>query len=114
MCFYDIVGENLDEFKVVIGVLIGKVVYNIKGNILYLIFSILVSYFLKIYMFFDYSILNMFRCCFIKFRLFIIDEILMVGIYMFNFINNRLQEIFCIKEVFGGIFLFLVGDLFQL
>lgn len=32
MCFYDIVGENLDEFKVVIGVLIGKVVYNIKGN----------------------------------------------------------------------------------
>lgn len=33
---------------------------------------------------------------------------------MFNFINNRLQEIFCTKTAFGGIFLLLVGDVFQL
>lgn len=106
MCFYDIVGENLDEFKVVIGVLIGKVVYNIKGNILYFIFSILVSYFLKIYMFFDYSILNMFRCCFIKFRLFIVDEILMVGFICLILLIIGYRKYFVLKKYLVGFFCF--------
>lgn len=114
MRFYDTAGENPDELKVVIGAPTGKAAYNIKGNTLHSIFSIPASHSLKTYMPLDHSTLNTLRCRFIKLRLLIIDEISMVGIHLFNFINNRLQEIFCTKEAFGGISLLLVGDLFQL
>ena len=33
---------------------------------------------------------------------------------MFNFLNARLQQIMGTKELFGGISLITVGDLFQL
>lgn len=38
-----ILGENLDDVKVVKVVFIGKVVFNIKGNILYFVFKIFVN-----------------------------------------------------------------------
>ena len=38
----------------------------------------------------------------------------MVGSGMFTFLNARLQQIMGTKELFGGISLITVGDLFQL
>ena len=38
----------------------------------------------------------------------------MVGSNMFSFINQKLQEISCIKQPFGGINMLLFGDLFQI
>ena len=38
----------------------------------------------------------------------------MVGVNLFIFINNRLQEIFGSSKAFGGISLFVGGDMFQL
>ena len=49
-----------------------------------------------------------------KLKLIFIDEISMVGIGMFNFLNLRLQQIMGTKEPFGGINLITAGDLFQL
>ncbi len=43
-----------------------------------------------------------------------IDEVSMVGNKMLNYINLRLQEIMGKKDVFGGIHVILIGDMFQL
>lgn len=43
-----------------------------------------------------------------------IDEFSMVGKKMFNFINQRLQEIIGCLEPFGGVSVIAFGDLFQL
>lgn len=51
-----------------------------------------------------------FRCLKVLF----IDEISMVGKKMFNFINQRLQEIMGCLEPFGGVSVIAFGDLFQL
>ena len=42
------------------------------------------------------------------------DEISMVGSSVFSFLKARLQEMMETKELFGGIILLTVGDLFQL
>lgn len=42
------------------------------------------------------------------------DEISMVGSRVFSFLKSRLQEMMETKELFGGIILLTVGDLFQL
>lgn len=47
-------------------------------------------------------------------KLFIIDEVSMVGQRMFMNIDERLRQIFCSKEDFGGKSIFVVGHLRQL
>ena len=44
----------------------------------------------------------------------IVDEVSMVGNEMLNFLYLRLQEIKGYKKHFGGVYIFLVEDLFQL
>ena len=48
-----------------------------------------------------------------KLKVLFIDEISMVGSGMFNFLNLRLQEIIGSTNLFGGISVITVGDLFQ-
>lgn len=47
-------------------------------------------------------------------RVLIIDEISMVGVALFNFIDKRLQEIMQNSKPFGGLHVIVVGDLFQI
>jgi len=47
-------------------------------------------------------------------RFILIDEISMVGYTLFNWINERLQQIFQNRELFGGISIIVSGDFFQL
>lgn len=84
-----IVGENLDDVKVVKVVFIGKVVFNIKGNILYFVFKIFVNRGFE-YCILDSNRLNIIRVWLKKFKIVFIDEIFMVGSGMFNFLNVRL------------------------
>ena len=58
--------------------------------------------------------LNTIRARLKKLKTVFIDEISMVGSGMFTFLNARLQQIMGAKELFGGISLITVGDLFQL
>ena len=58
--------------------------------------------------------LNTIRARLKKLKRVFIDEISMVGSGMFTFLNARLQQIMGTKELFGGISLITVGDLFQL
>ena len=58
--------------------------------------------------------LNTIRARLKKLKTVFIDEIFMVGSGMFTFLNARLQQIMGTKELFGGISLITVGDLFQL
>ena len=58
--------------------------------------------------------LNTFRIKYRNLKIVIIDEISMVGNRTLNFINTRLQQLMGTKEVFGGLSVIAVGDLYQL
>ena len=44
----------------------------------------------------------------------LIDEISMVGINLFNYVDRRLQDIMGLKKTFGGCHIICIGDLYQL
>ena len=58
--------------------------------------------------------LNTLRAKYLHLKFLIIDEISMVGCRMFNFINQRLQDILGRREPFGGISVLAIGDMYQL
>ena len=58
--------------------------------------------------------LNTFRIKYRNLKIVIIDEISMVGNRTLNFISTRLQQLMGTKEVFGGLSVIAVGDLYQL
>lgn len=62
----------------------------------------------------DVQQLGTFRVKFRSLKVVFIDEISMVGNKMFNFINLRLQEIFATEQIFGGVSIIAIGDMFQL
>lgn len=62
----------------------------------------------------DVQQLGTFRVKFRSLKVVFIDEISMVGNKMFNFINLRLQDIFATEQIFGGVSIIAIGDMFQL
>ena len=113
--YYDTTcGENPDEIKVVVGAPTAKAAFGVRGHTLHSLFALPANQSLAEYHKLDHSTLNTLRCRYAKLQILIIDEISMVGVNMFNFINSRLQEIFATSQPFGGISLLVVGDLFQL
>lgn len=107
-----IAGTNPDDVKVINTAPTGKAAFNIKGNTLHSAFTIPAN------RGFEYCALDSDRLNTIRSRLkklnVIFIEISMVGTGMFNFLNLRLQQIMGTKELFGGISMITVGDLFQL
>ena len=112
-CLNSIAGENPDDVKVVKAAPTGKAAFNIKGNTLHSAFKIPANRGFE-YCALDSDRLNTIRAQLKKLKTIFIDEISMVGSGMFNFLNARLQQIMGTKELFGGISLITVGDLFQL
>ena len=106
-------GENPDDVKVVKTAPTSKAAFNIKGNTLHAAFKIPANRGFD-YCALDSDRLNTIRAKLNKLRVIFIDEISMVGSGMFNFLNLRLQQIMGTNELFGGISLVTVGDLFQL
>ena len=112
--FYDSVpGGNPEDIKVLLTAPTGKAAFNIQGGTLHSTFLIPANQKLE-YKQLDQSRLNTVRSKLRHVKLVIIDKISMVGANMFNFINQRLQDIMGNSLPFGGINLLLVGDLFQL
>ena len=108
-----IAGENPDDVKVVKAAPTGKAAFNIKGNTLHSAFKIPANRGFE-YCSLDSDRLNTIRTHLKKLKTIVIDEISMVGSGLLNFLNARLQQIMGTNELFGGISLITVGDLFQL
>ena len=106
-------GENPDNIKVLKRAPTGKAAFNIKGNTLHSAFNIPVNRGFS-FCTLDRDRLNSIRTPLRKLQVIFIDEISMVGIGMFNFLNLRLQQITDTNRPFGGLSIIAVGDLYQL
>ena len=91
----------------------GKAAYLIKGLTNHSAFGIPANQGLR-YKMLSLDKLNTYRYKYSNLKWIIIDEISMCGSNMFNFINQRLQEIVGVKKPFGGVSVIAIGDLFQL
>lgn len=108
-------GENFNEVKILLLAPTGKAAYGIKGNTVHSALAIPACQSLKTYKPLDSSRLNTLRCKLRAVQLIFLDEISVIGNTMLNVqINNRLKDIKGSKEVFGGISIIALGDLFQL
>ena len=108
-------GKNFNEVKILLLALTGKAAYGIKGNTVHSALAIPACQSLKTYKPLDSSRLNTLRCKLGAVQLIFLHEISMIGNTMLNVqINNRLKDIKGSKEVFGGISIIALGDLFQL
>ena len=108
-------GEDFHEVKILLLAATGKAAFGIQGNTIHSTSAISASQSLKIYKPLDSSRLNSLRCKIREVKLIFLDEISMVGNTMFNVqINNRLKDVMCSKELFGGVSIIALGDLFQL
>ncbi|XP_070548911.1 uncharacterized protein [Ptychodera flava] len=106
-------GENPDDCRLLLCAPTGKTADNINGSTIHAAFKVPASQGYK-YKPLDSDRLNTLRAKYQNLSVVIIDEISMVGNELFNFINLRLQQIKGNNQVFGGISVICVGDLFQL
>ena len=108
-------GENFNEVKILLLASTGKAAFGIKGSTIHSTLAIPACQSLKNYKPLDSSRLNTLRCKLCAVKLIFLDEISMVGNTMFNvLINNRLKDIMGSSDVFGGVSIIALGDLFQL
>ena len=105
-------GENPDDKRILLCAYMGFAAFNISGQ------TISSAFHRKIFQkgtnHLSADELNTFRMKYRHLKLVIIDEISMVGNMTLNFINIRLQQLMGTKEVFGGLSVITVGDLYQL
>ena len=105
-------GENPDDKRILLCAYMGFAAFNISGQ------TISSAFHQKVYQkgtnHLSADELNTFRIKYRHLKLAIIDEISMVGNRTLNFINIRLQQLMGTKEVFGGLSVIAVGDLYQL
>ena len=105
-------GENPDDKRILLCAYMGFAAFNISGQ------TISSTFHQKMYQkgtnHLSADELNTFRIKYRHLKLVIIDEISMVGNRTLNFINIRLQQLMGTKEVFGGLSVIAVGDLYQL
>ena len=104
-------GENPDDKRILLCAYMGFAAFNISGQ------TICSAFHRKMYQGTNHlsaDELNTFRIKYRHLKIIIIDEISMVGNMTLNFINIRLQQLMGTKEVFGGLSVIAVGDLYQL
>ena len=104
-------GENPDDKRILLCAYMGFAAFNISGQ------TICSAFHKKMYQGTNHlsaDELNTFRIKYRNLKIIIIDEISMVGNRTLNFINTRLQQLMGTKEVFGGLSVIAVGDLYQL
>ena len=106
-------GDDFTTRKILVLALTGKTAYHIKGTTIHSALKIPANQKL------EHRPLNVSSCSTLrkemaKVKLLFIDEISMVGFKMLNCIHQRLMEVFDNPNLFGGISVIFVGDLFQL
>ena len=104
-------GENPDDKRILLCAYMGFAAFNISGQ------TICSAFHKKMYQGTNHlsaDELNTFRIKYRNLKIVIIDEISMVGNRTMNFNNTRLQQLMGTKEVFGGLSVIAVGDLYQL
>ena len=105
-------GENPDDKRILLCAYMGFAAFNISGQ------TICSAFHRKMYQKGTNHLaadeLNTFRIKYRHLKIIIIDEISMVGNMTLSFIDTRLQQLMGTKEVFGGLSVIAVGDLYQL
>ena len=104
-------GDNPGDKRILLCAYMGFAAFNISGQ------TICSAFHKKMYQGTNHlsaDELNKFRIKYRNLKIVIIDEISMVGNRTLNFINTRLQQLMGTKEVFGGLSVIAVGDLYQL
>jgi len=92
----------------------GKAAFLAGGNTIHSAFHLAANHSLAQYRSLDADSRNTLRSKIGHIRVWLIDEISMVGTRMFSFINQRLQEIHNTCRPFGGVSIIAFGDLYQL
>ena len=105
-------GENPDDKRILLCAYMGFAAFNISGQTICSAFHR--KMFQKSSNHLSADELNTFRIKYRHLKIVIIDEISMVGNNTLNVINTRLQQLMGTKEVFGGLSVIAVGDLYQL
>ena len=106
-------GQDPEDVKILLCAYTGLAAYNIQGSTLHNAFCIEPNKKLKYKQLSDDK-RNTIRTKYMNLCVLIVDEVSMVGSEMLSFLYQRLQEIKCNKEPFGGVHVILVGDLYQL
>ena len=105
-------GENPDDKRILLCAYMGFAAFNISGQ------TICSAFHRKMYQKGTNHLaadeLNTFRIKYRHLKIIIIDEISMVGNMTLSFIDTHLQQLMGAKEVFGGLSVIAVGDLYQL
>ena len=105
-------GENPDDKRILLCAYMGFAAFNISGQ------TICSAFHRKMYQKGTNHLaadeLNTFRTKYRHLKIIIIDEISMVGNMTLSFIDTRLQQLMGTREVFGGLSVIAVGDLYQL
>ena len=105
-------GENPDDKRILLCAYMGFAAFNIGGQ------TFCSAFHRKMYQKGTNHLaadeLNTFRIKYRHLKIIIIDEISMVGNMTLSFIDTRLQQLMGTKEVFGGLSVIAVGDLYQL
>ena len=105
-------GENPDDKRILLCAYMGFAAFNISSQ------TICSAFHRKMYQkginHLAADELNTFRIKYRHLKIIIIDEISMVGNMTLSFIDTRLQQLMGTKEVFGGLSVIAVGDLYQL
>ncbi len=105
--------SNFTKTKVLLMVSIGKVAFNIDGLIIHSTLNIHVQQSLSSLPNLSSNLLNRLTCWYEQLQLIVMDEILLVGVRMFNVINNKLRSIKHIqKNIFGGVDVIMRNDLY--
>jgi hypothetical protein len=107
-------GENPDDCRIIVTAPTGKAAYNVEGSTNHTAFSIAPNRGFKTYRKPSYDTLNKLQTKYRNLKVVMIDEISMVGNQQFNYINLRLQDIKGNRQIFGGVHVIVIGDLFQL
>ena len=103
--------ENPDNKQILLCAYMGFAAFNISGQ------TICSAFHKKMYQGTNHlsaDELNTFRIKYRLLKIVIIDEISMVGNMTLNYINTQLQQLMGTKEVFGGLSVIAVGELYQL
>ena len=107
-------GQDPNDIRILLCAPTGKAAYNINGTTLHSAFHLPVSQGFSHYKALDSEKLNTLQAKYRHLSILMIDEVSMVGNDMFNFINLRLHQIKGSNQLFGGIHVIVIGDLFQL
>ena len=106
-------GQNPKDIRILLCAYTGLAAYNIQGSTLHSAFCIEPNKKLTYKQLSDDK-RNTLQTKYKKLAVLIVDEVSMVGNEMLIFLYQRLQEVKCNQEPFGGVHIILVGDLFQL